>query len=138
MLFSGNRVSYIVSKKDQAWFPIHIITEPAAVVISIRNTNSKVALKAAMFLPHLQLHKTKSETNKSSSKSSSHYKNLWMQVLQDDELFTGANALRIRHSKEKKCEVNEQVRQFDKLISTSKISAAIGCLSDERTKRILS
>ena len=54
-----------------------------------------------------------------------------------DELFTEAKALQIRHPKQKKSEVNEEVKQFDKLMSTGKISAAIDCLSDKKTKGVL-
>ena len=61
---------------------------------------------------------------------------LWKQGLLD-ELFTEAKALQIRHPKQKKSEVNEEVKQFDKLMSTGKISAAIGCLSDKKTKGVL-
>ena len=34
-------------------------------------------------------------------------------------------------------EVNEEAKQFDKLMSTGKISTAIGCLSDKKTKGVL-
>ena len=93
-------------------------------------------MKAAMILPHLLLPKTKSETNGSDSKTLSRRIILWKQSLLD-ELFTEAKALQIRHPKQKKSEVNEEVKQFDKLMSTGKISAAIGCLSDKTTKGVL-
>ena len=51
-----------------------------------------------------------------------------------DELFTEAKALQIRQAKQKKSEVNKEAKQFDKLMSTGKISAAIGCLSDKKNK----
>ena len=51
-----------------------------------------------------------------------------------DELFLEAKALQIRHQKQKKCEVNEKGKQFDKVMSTGKISAVISCLSDKKTK----
>ena len=49
--------------------------------------------------------------------------------------FQQSKSLQIRHPKQKKCEVNEEVKQFDKLISTGKISVAIGCLSDKKIKK---
>ena len=93
-------------------------------------------MKAAMILPHLLLPKTKSETNGSNSKTLSRRIFLWKQGLLD-ELFTEAKALQIRHPKQKKSEVNEEAKQFDKLMSTGKISAAIGYLSDKKTKGVL-
>ena len=51
--------------------------------------------------------------------------------------FTEAKILQIRPPKQKKSEVNEEVNQFDKLMSTGKISASIGCLSDKKTKGVL-
>ena len=48
-----------------------------------------------------------------------------------DELFLEAKALIIRHPKQKKCEVYEKGKQFDKVMSTGKISAVISCLSDK-------
>ena len=92
-------------------------------------------MKAAMLLTHLLLPKTKSETNRSNSKTLSRRIILWKQGLLD-ELFTEAKALQIRHPKQKKSEVNEEVKQFDKLMSTGKISAAIGCFSNKKTKRV--
>ena len=62
---------------------------------------------------------------------------LWKQSILD-ELFTEAKALHVRHPKQKKSEVNEEAKQFDKLMSTGKISAANGCLSDKKTKGVLS
>ena len=62
---------------------------------------------------------------------------LWKQGL-IDELFTEAKTLQIKHPKQKKSEVNEEAKQFDKLMSTGKISAANGCLSDKKTKGVLS
>ena len=47
---------------------------------------------------------------------------------------TDAKALPIRHPKQKKFEVNEDVKQFDKVMQIEKISAAIGCLSDKKPK----
>ena len=89
-----------------------------------------------MILPQLLLPKTKSETNGSNSKTLIRRIFLWKQSLLD-ELFTEAKALQIRHPKQKKSEVNEETKQFDKLMSTGKISAAIGCLSDKKTKGVL-
>ena len=93
-------------------------------------------MKAATILPHLLLSKSRSETNGSNSKTLSRRIILWKQGLLD-ELFTEAKALQIRHSKQKKSEVNEKVKQVDKLMSTGKISVAIGCLSDKKTKGVL-
>ena len=45
---------------------------------------------------------------------------LWKQGLLDD-LFTEAKALQIRHPKQKKSEVNEEAKQFDKLMSRQNI-----------------
>ena len=92
-------------------------------------------MKTAIILPHLLLPKTKSETNGSKSKTLSCSIILWKQGLLD-EVFTEAKALQIRHPKQKKSEVNEEVKQFDKLMSTGKIYAAIGCLSGKKTKQI--
>ena len=93
-------------------------------------------MKAAMILPHLLLPKTKSETNGSYSETFSRRIFLWKQGLLD-ELFTEAKALQIRHPKQKKSKSNEEVKQFDKLMSTGNISAAIDCLSDKKTKGVL-
>ena len=60
-----------------------------------------------------------------------------MEASPNRRIFSEAKALQIRHQKLKKSEVNEEVEQFDKLMSTGKISAAIGCLSDKRTKEVL-
>ena len=87
--------------------------------------DSIVAMKTAMFLPHLLLTKTKPETNGSNSKTLSHRIVFRKQGLLE-ELFTDAKVLQFRHPKQKKCEVNEAIKQFDKLMSTGKISAAIG------------
>ena len=73
-------------------------------------------MKAALVLPHLLLPKTKSETNGSNSKTLSRRIILWKQGLLD-ELFTEAKALQIWHPKQKKSEVNQEVKQFDKLIA---------------------
>ena len=54
-----------------------------------------------------------------------------------DELFLEAKTVQIRHPKQKKCEVNEKGKQFDKVMSTGKISAVISCLSDKKTKGAL-
>ena len=97
---------------------------------------SNIAMKVAMILPHLLLPKTKSETKGSNSKTLSRRIILWKQGLLD-ELFTEAKALQIRHPKQKKCEVNEEIKQFGTLMSTGKISAAIGCLSDKKTKGVI-
>ena len=86
-------------------------------------------MKAAMILPHLLLPKIKSETN------GSNFKILWKQGLLE-ELFTEAKALQIRHPKQKKSEVNEEAKQFDKLMSTGKKSNAIGCLSDKKIEGV--
>ena len=51
---------------------------------------------------------------------------LWKQVPLD-EFFTEAKALQVRHPKQKKSEVNEEIKPFDKLMKADKISAAIGC-----------
>ena len=93
-------------------------------------------MKAARVLPHLLLPKTKSKTNGSNSKTLSRFIILWKQGLLD-KFFTDAKALQIRHKKQKKPKVNEEVKQFDELMSTGKISAAIGCLSDKKTKGVL-
>ena len=93
-------------------------------------------MKAAMILPHLLLPKTKSETNGSNSRTLSRRIILWKQGL-IDELFTEAEALQIRQPKQKKSEVNKEVKKFNKLMITGRISAAIGCLSDKKTKRVL-
>ena len=98
--------------------------------------SSNVSMKTAMIIPHLLLPKTKSETNGSNSKTLSRRLILWKQGLLD-ELFTETKALQIRHPKQKKSEVNEEAKQFDKLMSTGKISAAIGCLSDKKTQKVL-
>ena len=50
-----------------------------------------------------------------------------------DELFTEAKVLKIGNPKQKKSKVNEEVKQFDKLMSIGRISAAIGWLSDKKT-----
>ena len=55
-------------------------------------SNSNVAMKTAMILPHLLLPKTKSETNGSNSKTLSRRIILWKQGLLD-EFFTVAEAL---------------------------------------------
>ena len=54
-----------------------------------------------------------------------------------DECFPEAKAVQFRHLKQKKFQVNEKVKQFDKLTSTGKISAATGCLSYKKTKGVL-
>ena len=89
-------------------------------------------------LPHLLLPKTKSEPNGSNFKTRSRRIFLWKQSLLD-ELFTEAKSLQIqsRNSKQKKSKVNEEVEQFDKLMSTGIISAAIGCFSDKKSKGVL-
>ena len=92
-------------------------------------------MKAAMILPNLLLPKTKSKINGLNSKTLSRRIILWKQGLLD-ELFTEAKALQIRHTKQKKSKVNEEFKQFDKLMSTSKTIAAIGCLSDKKTKGV--
>ena len=81
-------------------------------------------MKAAMILPHLLLSKTKSETNGSNSKTLSRRIILWKQGILDD-FFTEAKALPIRHPNQKKSKVNEEFKQFDKLMSTGKISAPL-------------
>ena len=93
-------------------------------------------MKAAMILPNLLLPKTKSETSGSNSKTLSRRIILLKQGILD-ELSTEAKALQIIHLKHKKSEINEEVKQFDKLMSTGKISAAIGCLLDKKTEGVL-
>ena len=93
-------------------------------------------MKAAMVIPHLLLPKYKSETNRSNFKTLSRRLIVWKPCLLD-ELYTEAKTLQIRHPKPKKCKVNKEVEQLDKLMSTGKISAAIGCLSDKKTKKVL-
>ena len=93
-------------------------------------------MKTAMILPPLLLPKTKSETNGSNSKTLNRRIVLWKQGLLD-KLFTEAKTVQIEHPKQKKCEVNEKGKQFDKVMSTSKISAVISCLSDKKTKGAL-
>ena len=75
-----------------------------------------------MILSHLLLPTTKSETNGSISKTVSRRILLWKQSLLD-ELFTEAKTLQLIHPKQKKSEGNEEVKQFDKLMSTGKLSA---------------
>ena len=58
-------------------------------------------MKQAMILPHFLLLKTKSETNGFNYKTLSRRIVLRMQGLQD-ELFTEAKALQIRHPEQKK------------------------------------
>ena len=89
-----------------------------------------------MILPHLLLPKTKSETNGLNCKTLSRRIVLLKQGSLD-EIFTKAKALQIRYPKQQKCKVNEEVTQFDKLMSTSKISDAMGCLSDKKRKCVL-
>ena len=60
-----------------------------------------------------------------------------MEARPKDELFTEVEALQIRQPKQKKSEVNEEVKNFDKIMSAGRISAAIGCLSDKKTKGVL-
>ena len=91
-------------------------------------------MKAAIILPHLLLPKTKSKTNGSISKTLSRRIILWKQGLLD-ELFIEAKTLQIRHPKTKKSEVNEEIKQFDKLMSTGKKSAANWLPFRQKNKR---
>ena len=88
-------------------------------------------MKAAMILP-----KTKPETNGSNSKTLSRSILLWKQGLLDGH-FTEAKALQNRHPKQKKSKVNEENKQFDKLMSTGKQFASIAFLPDKKTKGVL-
>ena len=93
-------------------------------------------MKASMILPQMVLPKTKSETNGSNSKTLNSFIILWKQGLLD-ERFSEAKAHQIRYPKQKKCDVYAEVKQIKKLMSTGKISAVIGCLSDKKTKGVL-
>ena len=124
---------FIVLSKNKPGFQFIELLNQQMLLLVEETPNSNVAMKAAMILPHLLLPKTKSETNGSNSTTLSRRIILWKQGLLD-ELFIEAKALQIRHPKQKKSEVNEEAKQFGKLTSTGKISAAIGCLSDKKTK----
>ena len=127
---------FIVLSKNKTGFQFIELLNQQLLSLVEKTPNSNVAMKAAMILPHLLLPKTKSETNGSNSKTLSRRIILWKQGLLD-KLFTESKALQIRHPKQEKSEVNKEVKQFDKLMSTGKISAAIGCLSDKKTKGVL-
>ena len=124
---------FIILSKNKPGFQFIELLNQQLLSLVEETPNSNVAMKAAMILPHLLLLKTKSKTNGSNSKTLSRRIVLWKQDLLD-EIFTEAKALQIRHSKQKKSELNEEVKHFDKLMSTGKKSAAIGCFSDKKTK----
>ena len=89
-----------------------------------------------MILPHLLLPKTKSETNGSNYKTLSRRIISWKQGL-SDETFTEAKALQIRHPKQKKSEVNEEAKQFDKLMSTAKYLPPLAAFQTRKQKQFL-
>ena len=123
---------FIILSKNKPGFQFIELLKQQLLSLVDETPNSNVVMRAAMILPHLLLPKTKSEINGSNSKTLSHRIIVWKQGVLD-ELFTEAKALQIRHPKQKRSEVNEEVRQFDKLMSTGKVSAAIGCFSDKKT-----
>ena len=127
---------FIVLSKNKPGFQFIELLNQQLLSLVEETPISNVAIKAAMILPHLLLPKTKSETIGSNSKTLSCRIILWKQGLLD-EIFTEAKTLQIRHPKQKKSEVNEEAKHFDKLMNTGKISAAIGCLLDKKTKRVL-
>ena len=114
---------FIVLSKNKPGFQFIELLNQQLLSLVEETPNSNVAMKAAMIRPHLLLPKTKSTTNGSNSKTLSRRIILWKQGLLD-ELFTEAKALQFRHPKQKESEVNEEAKQFDKLTSTSKRSAA--------------
>ena len=80
-------------------------------------------MKTALILPQRLLSKAKSETNRSNFKTLSRRIILYKQGPLD-ELFSETKALQIRHPNQKKCKFNEEVKQFDKLMSTGKTFTA--------------
>ena len=127
---------FIILSKIKPGFQFIELPNQQLLSLVEETPNSNFAMKAAMIVTHLLLPKTKSETNGSNCKTLSRRIILWKQSLLD-EFFTDAKALQIRHLKQKKSEINEEVKQFDKPMSTGKISAVIGCLSDKKTKGVL-
>ena len=125
----------ILSKNKPGFQFIELLNQQLLSLIE-ETPNSNVAFNTSMNFSHLLLPKTKSETNGSNSETISRRIILCKQGLLD-ELFTEAKALQIRHPNHKTSEVNEEVKQFDKLMSTGKISATIRCLSDQKTKGVL-
>ena len=123
---------FIILSKNKPTFQFIELLNQQLLSLVEETPNSNVAMKAAMILPQLSLRKTKSETSGSNSKTLSCRIIVWKQGLLD-ELFTEAKALQIRHPKTKESELNEEVKQFDKLMSTGKISAALGCFSAKKT-----
>ena len=85
----------ILNKKNPGFQFIEILNQQLLSLVE-ETPNSNVAMKAAMILPHLLLPKTKSESNRSNSKTLSRRIILWKQGLLD-KLFTEAKALQISH-----------------------------------------
>ena len=86
-----------------------------------------------MIFAHLMLCKTKSESDGSNSKTIARGLKQWHKG-KLDELFNVGKALKMRLVKRKKKKVETEAQQFNKLMSTGKISSD---RSQNRTKNII-
>ena len=102
----------------------------------IENNENTFAMLAAMIFPQLLLCKTKSEIDGSLSKTIARRLKQW----QDgdlDGLYNEGKALQMRLLKGSRRKTETEVQQFNKLMSTGKISSAIAKLTDT-SKGVLS
>ena len=102
----------------------------------IENNENTFAMHAAMIFPHLLLCKTKSEIDGSFSKTIARRLKQW----QDgdlDGLYNEGKALQMRLLKGSRRKTETEAQQFNKLMSTGKISSAIAKLTDT-SKGVLS
>ena len=102
----------------------------------IENNENTFTMHAAMIFPHLLLCKTKSEIDGSLSKTIARRLKQW----QDgdlDGLYNEGKALQMRLLKGSRRKTETEAQQFNKLMSTGKISSAIAKLT-ETSKGVLS
>ena len=95
----------------------------------IENNENTFAMHAAMIFPHLLLCKTKSEIDGSLSKRIARRLKQW----QDgdlDGLYNEGKALQMRLLKGSRRKTETEAQQFNKLMSTGKISSAIAKLTE--------
>ena len=87
------------------------------------------AMHAKMIFPHLMLCKTKPRSDGSNSKTIARRLKQWHKSKLDN-FFNNGKALQMRLAKSEKKKVETEALQFNKLMSTGKISSAFAKLTD--------
>ena len=117
----------------------HLFVETLSVIfnqVAMGGPNAKVALTAAMSMPHQTLARTKTDIDTSNNKTITWRPNSWLQG-DIKSLFSEAKALQTRLPKGR-AKTRDEFRKFDSHMSSGKTSKALRCLDDQQKGNVLS